>query len=141
MPLSYRTAMFTGIITASAVTLGLPAEARPNPDRLGICYFYRGDTQEQVEPCILSSGYGTGVHYVIMNWLDGVKTKVVMSPYCEPGQDFDDAGFCNYTVDDAAAMPYSRDVFLAPTDINDPDNLPCFRILETDNSVCYRFSG
>lgn len=37
--------------------------------------------------------------------------------------------------------PYSRNVFLAPTDINAPENFPCFRVVDTGNSVCYRFDG
>lgn len=140
MHLNHRIALTTGFITATVTALSLSAEARPHPDQLGICYFFRGDTQEQVEPCVLSSGYGTGVHYVIMNWLDGVKTTIVMSPRCEPGQEIDDIGFCNYTVDDFAAEPYERGVYLAPTDVDDPDNFPCFRVIDTGNSVCYRFN-
>ncbi|MEM9505896.1 MAG: hypothetical protein AAGA01_18305, partial [Cyanobacteria bacterium P01_E01_bin.43] len=31
---------------------------RPYPDRLGICYFYEGEIQTTLEPCVIGSGYG-----------------------------------------------------------------------------------
>ena len=128
------------VISAAAITYQATAEARPHPDQSGVCYFYRGDTQEILEPCVISSGYGAGAHYAILRWSDGVETNITMINFC-PDEDHDDGGFCRYTVDDYDAEPYERNVFLDPTTIPDADNLPCYRVIETGNSVCYRFDA
>jgi len=39
------------------------AQARPYPERLGICYGFRGDQMFLHAPCIISSGYGAGAQY------------------------------------------------------------------------------
>lgn len=127
------------MLAAAAVGWSLPAQSRPYPDRAGVCYFYRGDTQEMLEPCVISSGYGAGAHYAVLHWSDGVETNITMINFC-PDDDYDEGGFCRYTVDDREAEPYQRNVFLTVTTIEDPDNLICYRVIETDNSVCYRFN-
>ena len=38
--------------------------ARPFPERLGICYGFRGENLFLHAPCIISSGYGAGAQYV-----------------------------------------------------------------------------
>ncbi|WP_353258120.1 hypothetical protein [Prochlorothrix hollandica] len=118
-----------------------PSSAAPYPDRSGICYYFPvgTDTPTLTQPCVLSSGYGAGAHYTVLQWADGVKTRILMINTC-PSATADDQGFCRYTVDDVEALPYDRDNFFQETSPPEPDNLPCYQVLETGNSVCYRFS-
>ncbi len=126
-----------GSITATVYPLS--AEARPHPDRTGICCFFRGEKQEITEPCVISTGYGAGAHYAGLHWSDGVKTVVNMINTC-PEPNFDTSGFCFYTVDDYRAVPYERDVFFSPTQAQSDENLSCFKVIKSQNSVCYRFN-
>lgn len=131
------------LVTASAFSLLAvliqPANSRPYPDRSGVCYFFRGQKQELTQPCVISAGYGAGAHYAVLQWPDGVKTSIVMINSC-PNKDWDDNGFCKYTVDEYKATYYQRDVFLKVTTRADEDNLDCYRVIDTGNSVCYRFN-
>lgn len=126
-------------IAAIAMTPIQPVESRPYPDRTGVCYFFRGDTPELTQTCVISGGYGAGGHYAVLQWPDGVKTQITMINFC-PNRDFDETGFCRYTVDDHEARPYQRDVFFETTTSADSENLDCYRLVETGNSVCYRLS-
>ena len=137
--LSYGAAIATSLASIAVVAWSISAESRPYPDRSGICYFYRGDIQELLESCVISSGYGAGAHYATLHWPDGVDTHITLINACST-EHFDDRGFCRYIVDDYEAVLYERDVFLNITMVEDPDNLTCYRIVETDNSVCYRFN-
>ncbi|MEM8805550.1 MAG: hypothetical protein AAGF01_05945 [Cyanobacteria bacterium P01_G01_bin.38] len=127
-----------GTVAVLSVGLSAPAIARPYPDRLGICYSFNGDEVDLTQPCVISSGYGAGAHYVALQWIDGSRTPIVMINACEP-EEFDESGFCRYTVDELDAAAYQRDVFLNATTISDEENLSCFKVIETGNSVCYRF--
>lgn len=129
-----------GTITTTLAVYPLRAAARPNPDRRGICYFLRGEKPEMTEPCVISTGYGAGAHYVVLQWRDGVKTSINMIHFC-PKQALSADGFCRYTVDDYEAIPYARDVFLQPTSAAAAENLPCFKVRQTQNSVCYRLES
>lgn len=54
-----------GLMMLSLMVLGIhSANARPYPDRLGICYVFVGDEVSQKSPCIIASGYGAGSSYV-----------------------------------------------------------------------------
>jgi hypothetical protein len=133
-----------GLFTATGVaialsTLATPADSRPYPDRLGICYFFRGDTQDLTQPCVISSGYGAGAHYAVLLRKDGVRTSIQMINACPDGN-YDEQGFCRYLVDDHEAMPYYRDTFMNVTTTTDDENLSCFRVMDTGKSVCYRFN-
>jgi hypothetical protein len=112
-----------------------PSIAGEYPDRSGQCYFFRGETLELQEECKLSTGYGAGAQYVILNWSDGVKTKIFNLTVCKEG------GNCGSTVDDAKATLYSRDLFLNPTDEKDEQEITCYAIQNNNNSVCYRFQS
>ncbi len=112
-----------------------PSIAGEYPDRSGQCYFFRGETLELQEACKLSTGYGAGAQYVILNWSDGVKTKIFNLTVCKEG------GNCGHTVDDEKAKFYSRDLFLNSTDEKDEQEITCYAIQKNDNSVCYRFNA
>ncbi|MGD1904815.1 MAG: hypothetical protein ACFB0C_02340 [Leptolyngbyaceae cyanobacterium] len=128
-----------GGIALAVLAHGLSIQAGPYPDELGICYRFEGDDRTQLEPCVISAGYGTGAHYVTLHWLDGTISNISWINYCPEG-DYEELGFCAYQVNDQVAEPYERNLFMAVTTVEDPDNLPCYRILETDDSVCYRFN-
>lgn len=127
-----------GAITAG-VALSAPSHSRPYPDRTGVCYFFRGETPELTEPCVISTGYGAGSHYAALRWSDGVVTRIFMINSC-PVDGYDAHGFCKYTVDDESAAFYFRDVFMGVTSSTDPENMSCWRVLESGNSICYRFN-
>ncbi|NER82924.1 MAG: hypothetical protein F6K42_25885 [Leptolyngbya sp. SIO1D8] len=139
MKLTCKTAIAASLVTLTTVAWSAISAARPYPDQAGVCYFYRGETQEILEPCVISSGYGAGAHYAILHWSDGVETNITLINFC-PDENFDDRGFCRYTVDDYDAEPYERNIFLEITALEDPENMPCYRVIETGNSVCYRFN-
>lgn len=124
------------LTTLSLATLTLSVEARPYPDSLGICYFFKGNDREKREPCVISTGYGAGGSYVVLRWQDGEETFIERVNFC-PDRDIDEYGFCSYSVDGAKAEFYYLDVFGNPTTIEDSDNLPCYRVLETGNSMCF----
>lgn len=126
-------------IAASLIAPIQPTDARPYPDQTGVCYFFRGETRELMQTCVVSGGYGAGGHYSVLQWPDGVQTNITMVNLC-PNQDYDTSGFCRYTVDDHAAVPYQRNVFFDTTTSTDSDNLDCYRVVETGNSICYRLN-
>ena len=111
--------------------------AAPNPNQVGVCYFFRGEELEIKQSCVVSSGYGAGAHYTTLNWIDEVETVIYSIHYC-PESDLNDDAFCKHLVDDYQATPYERNTFLQSTDILDVDNVSCFRVVKTGNSVCYR---
>jgi hypothetical protein len=112
-----------------------PSIAAEYPDRSGHCYFFRGETLELQEKCKLSTGYGAGAQYVVLNWSDGVKTRIFNLTVCKGG------GNCGNTVDDEKATLYSRDLFLNPTDEKNEQEITCYVIKKNDNSVCYKFNS
>lgn len=124
-------------IVSFAIGGSLPTHSRPHPDRSGVCYFFRAEQHELTQTCVISSGYGAGGHYAVLQWPDGVKTAITKINLC-PRQNHDQKGFCKYTVDNYEAKPYQRNVFLKPTATADTENLDCYRVISTGNSVCYR---
>jgi len=134
-----RLPLIVASVAALSVALIQPASSRPYPDRAGICYFFRGEVRKLTQTCVISGGYGAGAHYAVLQWSDGVRTSITMINYC-PRQKYDKDGFCKYTVDDREAKPYKRDVFFQTTTSADSDNLDCYRVISTGNSVCYRFN-
>lgn len=135
MKRSHRKILFASLALLSGFVGSQPAIAGAYPDRPGQCYFFRGETLEMHETCTLSTGYGAGAQYVILNWSDGVKTKIFNLTVCKNG------GNCGSTVDDVKATFYSRDLFLKPTEEKDEQELTCYAIHNNDNSVCYRFKS
>jgi hypothetical protein len=134
-----RLPLITTSIAILSVAFIQPADSRPYPDQSGVCYFFRGQRQELTQSCVISAGYGAGGHYAVLQWPDGVNTRIIMTNSC-PNEDYDENGFCGYTVDNYEAVPYQRNVFLETTTIADEDNLDCYRVVATGNSVCYRFN-
>jgi len=134
-----KLALTLSLAIAGAVITCTAVQARPYPDQVGVCYAFEGDNQARLEPCVVSSGYGAGAHYAILNWSAGTKTNIVMVNACTDGN-YDTSGYCRYTVSDRDAEVYQRDVFLGKTTFDDPDNLLCYRVISTTSSFCYRFN-
>jgi hypothetical protein len=128
------------LLMASGVLVATTVRARPNPDQVGVCYVFQDDTQVQMEPCVILAGYGAGAWYVVLNWSNRSQTTINMINFCPEGN-YDERSFCGYTVDEQDAEPYFRDVFLQITTIKDPDNMDCYRVGTTTNSICYRFNN
>lgn len=137
MKLQLNPILMASLLTAGAIAWATPASSSAYPDEVGVCYAFQGDTQTRLEPCVISTGHGGGSHYTILNWIDGTKTNIMMFNYC-PDENYDQSGFCRYTVSDQAAEAYERDVFLGVTTFDDDENMSCYRITATDASFCYR---
>jgi hypothetical protein len=60
----YKKQMGTFLILGSALLSTV--DARPFPDRLGICYGFRGDQMFLHSPCIIGTGYGAGAQYMTL---------------------------------------------------------------------------
>lgn len=120
--------------TVSMMVMG-EVSARPNPDRAGICYFFKGNSLELTQTCVISTGYGAGAQYVILNWADGVRTRILNHTYPEPE--------IITTVDGEAAQDYARDTSwynVVENPGSNDDIMFCQRILSNRNSVCYKFT-
>lgn len=121
-------------ITATASLFVIGVQARPYPDRPGICYFFRGNSLELTQTCVISTGYGTGEHYAVLNWADGVKTHILNNLNLKPP---------TLKVDGEIAQEYKRDTSFYSV-VENPgsreDIMFCQRILSNQNSVCYKFT-
>lgn len=137
---SLRIAVLTSFIPLIAASFMPRAIARPYPDRLGICYRFQDDTLDHQEPCVISTGYGAGAHYTVLHWSDDTNTAIYLMTACTE-QEYDDRGFCGYQMDEEDAEPYERNIFFDITTEHEPDNIPCYRAIASDESVCYQFSG
>jgi hypothetical protein len=115
------------------------AQARPYPDRVGVCYEYQSNELERVEPCVIHAGSGAGAQYAAMRWLDGDIVSIEMSAYC-PDQNWDENGFCDYLVNGEEAEGYERSVW-GEESVNphDHEDMPCYR-LPDGTSYCYRIN-
>ncbi|MGB5963794.1 MAG: hypothetical protein WBG73_24380 [Coleofasciculaceae cyanobacterium] len=122
-------------ITATASLFVIGVQAKPYPDRPGICYFFKGNSLETTQTCVISTGYGAGAQYVILNWVDGVKTRILNNTYPEAE--------IITTVDGEVAQDYARDTSWYRV-VKNPgsrdDIMFCQRILSNQNSVCYKFT-
>lgn len=86
---------------------------------------------------MISTGYGTGSHDVVLHWADGVKTRI-LSNLEDMNRNPPLA-----TVDGEAAQGYRRDTSFYSI-VDNPDSrdetMFCNRILANQNSVCYKFT-
>lgn len=44
--------------------VSLLSHARPNPDQIGVCYLFQGDSLKKKDVCVISSGSGAGGYYI-----------------------------------------------------------------------------
>lgn len=99
MGIKLKRALFTSAIVFSSaalmVILPTSGQARPYPDRPGVCYFFQKEVLKLKQPCIVSAGYGARGHYAVLTWADGVKTRIVMYNYCPNGGRVQNASVAN----------------------------------------------
>ncbi|MGK7872341.1 MAG: hypothetical protein AB4426_03200 [Xenococcaceae cyanobacterium] len=133
---------FSSILLASLflIVIDKIVEARPEPDSLGICYLFEAEKLSKQERCVISTGYGAGAHYVVLNWSNGKNDVLYSINYC-PEENYDSQGFCGYLVGEQEAIVYQRDVFYNRTNTNSEDNISCYQITDTNKSVCYRITS
>ncbi len=113
------------------------AIARPLSDLIGICYLFKNDENNKIEPCVIGRGWGAGGHYRVLYWLDGKKDIISLINYC-PNQDIDSEGFCEYTINEKKAILYYRNVFKLSTDEKSNESIECYQIVNTSQSICYK---
>jgi signal peptidase I len=66
-------ALTIGIVATLAT---IPVMAKPSPDKVRVCYKYKGDEVVYRNSCVVSSGYGTGEHYMTLYWANGNIDKI-----------------------------------------------------------------
>ncbi|MEO1400716.1 MAG: SH3 domain-containing protein [Cyanobacteria bacterium J06635_1] len=114
-----------------------PASIEPTSATSGVCYFFREETLDLIQPCTISAGYGASAHYTSLLWEDGIRTFITMNNDC-PGETLDANGFCSYSVDDREAVVQAPDVFMNITTIENAATVSCYSVINTGNSICYR---
>ena len=132
--------MMALVMSAMAVLGSTSVHARPNPDQLGICYFFAGDTLKQKTPCIVATGYGAGAMYTSLS-VDGREYSFETNTMTEDGE---------ITYNDSPVDGYFRDAGfyfeLSAYDLesrNDSssdssnDTIPCYRTQDGKLDICY----
>jgi hypothetical protein len=112
------------------LTLGF-ASARPNPDRLGICYVFTAGKLSLRAPCVVSPGYGAGAQYVALTI--GTRQYDVEFPNLRPDQP--------PTIDGRAALSYRRDAsfleILKGRPVEGEEYLDCVKTRDGKADLCY----
>lgn len=117
------------------------SEARPWPDRIGICYVFEGQKIQKTVPCVISTGYGAGAMYTNLSWPDGKSNQIITCTDTNCPN--------NYTLDDKPAETYTLDgTWYKPVqdgrtgdELDNPaDDVQCVRVKGSQVSYCYRFT-
>lgn len=111
----------------------IPAYSRPYLDKLGICYYLVNEEVKSRSICIISTGYGTGVHFEIQEWNNGNKVEIY--------KDYSKSEQGEITVNGKKAKEVSRDggFFHRVSNVNDSFSIPCFDVVGTNESFCSIF--
>ena len=128
----------TGSLILLAFFVSL-TEAKPFPDRLGICYVFHGEKLKSRVPCVISGGFGTVSRHITLRWPDGTHKDL----YFENEGDSE-----KITLNKKRAEEYTRSSIwfdkitgeekIAPEDAEDYENpLSCIRALKKKTSYCY----
>lgn len=107
-----------------SITIGLSnlAYARPEIDKMSICYGVKGDKQSFKEPCIVTNGGGAGISILIYK----IKSKEYTI------EKSDDGDFLNgrkYTT-------YMRDSFFLKTKSEDDKSYFCYKTFDKKIEFC-----
>ncbi|WP_407569918.1 hypothetical protein [Deinococcus altitudinis] len=118
------------LLASSAVARPYP-DARPYPERLGICYGFKGDDLVLHTPCIIAAGYGAGLHYVS---LTVEKTDFYIEySYSRPN--------VSPTLNGKPAISYQRDASfffkLTGPPVKGEDDLTCTKTTDCKVNICY----
>lgn len=112
--------------------------ARPYKPKIGVCYYFKNRDLQYQRPCVVSAGYGAGGHYATLTWADGREISIIKENYC-PSQNFDQYGFCAYTVNEQPANRYSLDIFFQFSEqaLNSEDEAAECYELNSREAFCY----
>jgi hypothetical protein len=107
------------------------ASARPNPDRLGICYVFAAGKLSLRAPCVVSPGYGAGAQYVALTI--GTRQYNLEFPNLKPDQP--------PTLDGRAALAYRRDASFLAVLKGKPEEgeeyVDCVKTRDGRTDLCY----
>lgn len=115
------------ILLCAVLTLSTAVHARPYPDKVGVCYEFKGDTPSKMDTCIISITDGAGGTSTTLRLLnkrydiEGIETANSVDRY----------GY-KYTVNGVSAKSYYRNASFY--DIADPEVL-----FENDEPALYCF--
>lgn len=77
------------------LSVSIPAQAKPYPDELGICYGFNDDELQSADVCLIQSASGIGEQYTTLQW--NQKTYDILS------------NGSKYLLNDSDAVFYLRD--------------------------------
>ncbi|WP_339096067.1 hypothetical protein ACINK0_11995 [Deinococcus sp. VB343] len=106
------------------------ALARPNPDRLGICYVFGANKLSTRAPCVVGSGYGAGAQYLNLT-IEGQEYYAEF-PNLRPDM--------TPTLNGKLALEYERDTsflgILKGQPLEGEDYMPCIKTKDGKTDVC-----
>jgi hypothetical protein len=129
--------LVTMVTILSPVVFSKISEARPNPDKVGVCYFFKGKRPPSIKTCIISTGGHAGGQYLSLTENNGRSTLIIMRTDCRNMKD-NQSMPCEYIMNGKKAIEYYRDSFLMKTNSYDEEGIICYKIKKVDSSVCYR---
>jgi hypothetical protein len=130
-----RVLLVTMVTIASTIGFGNTSEARPNPDKVGVCYFFKGKRPPSIKTCVISTGRSGSAEYVSLRENNGRSTLIIMRYDCpNPKEGMP----CEYIMNGKKATEYYRDIFFEKTNSYDEEGVICYQIKKAHNSVCYR---
>ena len=115
------------VILCSVLLASLSSNARPYPDKVGVCYEFKGDTPSKMDTCIISITDGAGGTSTVLRLqnkryeIEGIESENSSSRYSY-----------KYTVNGVSAKSYYRNASFY--DIADPEVL-----FENDEPALYCF--
>lgn len=125
-------------LLAVALGFGLlvsTAQARPNPDRLGICYQFKNGELATRAPCVISSGYGAGAQYTTLTFNN--REYYAEYPNIRPNMP--------PTLDDKPALEYRRDTsfldILKGKAIEGEEYMSCIKTKDGKLDLCYAYGS
>lgn len=126
-------------VFALSLLHGSMVYARPSIPEPGVCYYFKGQKLQRQRPCSIQYGYGAGAHYVTLIWSDGSETSIYKVNYC-PKQNYNNEGFCEYSVNDKPAKRLHLSSFLSLSSepLSEEDRAgDCFEIKASKETFCH----
>ena len=122
-------------IAAALAALSPAAEARPYPDRLGICYQFKNGEFASRAPCVISTGYGAGAQYMTLTF--NGKEYYAEYPNIRPNMP--------PTLDDKPALEYRRDTsfldILKGKALEGEEYMSCIKTKDGKLDLCYAYGS
>ena len=122
-------------LAATLAVLSPAALARPNPDRLGICYQFTNGELTTRAACVISSGYGAGAQYTTLTFNN--REYYAEYPNIRPNM--------APTLDGKTALEYQRDRsfygILKGKPIEGEDYMFCIKTKDGKLDLCYSYGS